>query len=143
MFVLDTSALIKRYVPERGATQVAELLDVAPSINVSRLACIEFAVFLSRSIQNRTFGTTEILAIRDLYNSDFARAINVLALTDEIASDTEKAVARLRDLPLRAADALHIQTAVHFEAELFVTADKQQARAAEGMGLKTLLIDAG
>ena len=42
---------------------------------------------------------------------------------------------------LRAVDALHIGTAQVAGVDLFVTADRKQAAAAQASGLKTQLID--
>ena len=42
---------------------------------------------------------------------------------------------------LRAMDALHIGTAKAAYVDLFVTADKRQAAAAQAVGLKTELIE--
>jgi len=43
---------------------------------------------------------------------------------------------------LRAMDALHIGTAQATRVDLFVTADKRQALAAQAVGLRTELIEA-
>lgn len=142
MIIIDTSALIKFYLPEPGLDQLTEAVG-ASGFAVSRLAILEAIVTFRKSLFAKYIEEAQYAALVDAIRSDTERVFEVLALTDNIVSGTQAAISSSLALPLRAADALHIQTAVHFEAELFITADKQQARAAEGLGLKTLLIDAG
>ena len=52
------------------------------------------------------------------------------------------AIGAMRLSPLRAMDALHIGTAQLARVDLFVTADRRQAAAAQLAGLRTELIEA-
>ena len=52
------------------------------------------------------------------------------------------AIAAMRMATLRGMDALHIGSAQAANVDLFVTADRRQAQAAQAVGLKTELIEA-
>ncbi len=59
-----------------------------------------------------------------------------------LTSQAERyAIAAMRLVTLRGMDALHIGTAQAARVDLFVTADKRQAAAAQAVGLKTELIE--
>ena len=60
-----------------------------------------------------------------------------------ISSPVERyAIAAMRLATLRGMDALHVGTAQAAGVDLFVTADRRQAMAAQAVGLKTELIEA-
>ena len=141
MIVLDTSALIKLYLPEPGLEQLTRVVGDS-GFSVSRLAILEAIVMFRKSFFAKHIAETHCSALIGAIEGDHGRDFEVLALSDKIVSETQGLIASSSALPLRAADALHIQTALHFAADLFITADKQQARAAEALGLKTCLIDA-
>ena len=61
------------------------------------------------------------------------RDAEIINLTDDVIA---YAMLVLEQNPIRAMDALHIAAAKAWKADLFVTADKEQARAARRMGLK-------
>lgn len=142
MISVDTSALIKLYLPEAGLAQFSNAVAGRRFV-VSRLALLEAIVTFKKALFAKVIDEEGCKALIQAIENDSGQVFDVVALSDSIVSETVASMASSLSLPLRAADALHIQTAVHFQAELFITADKQQARAAQGMGLKTLLIDAG
>ena len=52
----------------------------------------------------------------------------------------EKAIDLLDAHPLRTVDALHVASALEWQADLFVSADRRQVAAAEASGLPVLLV---
>jgi predicted nucleic acid-binding protein len=71
-------------------------------------------------------------------HADFA-SFSLLPLDARVEGLAISAMERSR---LRAMDALHIASALAAKVDLFVTADRRQAAAAQTLGLKTELIEA-
>ena len=61
-------------------------------------------------------------------------------IVDLTASVVASSVNILEASPIRTLDALHIACAVEWQADLFVSSDKQQLSAAERAGLKTEIV---
>lgn len=59
-----------------------------------------------------------------------------LGLSAEIIKETLELLSRT-DLPIRALDAIHLASCLHYGTNGFVTGDKQQARLANKLGLST------
>jgi predicted nucleic acid-binding protein len=143
---IDTSALIKVYVPEIGSVRVNALFEAQP-LAMSALVRVEVSSALARRVREGTLTAMQRdrLYERHLRNeADFL----VLAVTAEIL-DRAADLARTSPpgAPLRALDAIHLASAlVIFEAQppedgstgTFVTSDRQLRRAAEHAGLDVL-----
>ena len=65
---------------------------------------------------------------------------NVINITEEVV---QRAVELLERWPLQSSDALHVASAAEWEADLFVSADDRQCRAARGYGLHVEELPAG
>ena len=87
-----------------------------------------------RALKRRTRGT-RLMAVVKADFDDFT----LFALDARVEA---YAVAAMEISRLRATDALHIGTAKAAYVDLFLTADKRQARAAQAVGLTTELIEA-
>ncbi len=137
---LDTSALIKRYVPEQNSDRFeayfAEQVDVT-ALAISRLAFVEVRSTLARKRRENRLNSMQenaalqalrsdvqdgILFVRPMSDADFIGAFHLL---DDLPT-----------LPLRTLDALHLCVAQAMGATEIATADGFMRRVAESLGLK-------
>ena len=143
MFVLDTSALAKRYVAESNSSVIWELCDRdSVQIVFSRLGRLELASALNR---RRRQGELTDEAHDEAWRlfEDHLERYGVIEMAASVLDRAETLLARH---PLRAADAIHLASAIAIrdagENPRFVTADRRQAEAAEAEGLDVWLLDA-
>lgn len=132
----DTSALAKRYVEEVGSEQVRILCAQADSLGVSILVVPELTSTLCRLVREgrlspESYGSLKAALLADLADADLCD------LTQETFEQTLRCLERH---PLRALDALHVGSALVYQPDLFVSADRRQVKAAgrEGLGVVDL-----
>src|SRR5918992_5404795 len=123
---LDSSALAKRYVEEKGSDRVQAILSTASVLAVSVICVPEIVSALCHRRRERKLSTEEYRNAKASIVSDMEDA-TVIGITEE---GVAQAVALLERFPLRSADALHIACAVEWSTDLFVSADNRQCRAA-------------
>lgn len=135
--LFDTSALYKRYSDEFGTQQVDAVLQQASEVLLAAHCKTEIASALCRDQFNAGMTREEYFETFALVQSDFDD-FTVVGLNARVEA---LAIAAMQGNRLRAVDALHIGTAQVAGVDLFVTADRKQAAAAQASGLKTQLID--
>jgi predicted nucleic acid-binding protein len=136
--LFDSSALFKRYAGESGAQRVCALHEKATSVVLAAHCFPEMVSALTRQWREGAFDDAEFRRVRATMRDDFD-VYEVEPLTRAVE---DFAVAAMAQVPLRAMDALHIESAQAARVNLFVTADPGQASAAQALGLKTELIEA-
>ncbi len=136
--LFDTSALYKRYNVEAGRDQVMAAGDRASEVMVASHCKAEIASALNRNRHDGLLNADDYVQIMRAVHGDFAD-FTLVALDAQVEAHAISAMEKSR---LRAMDALHIGTAQAARVDLFVTADRRQALAAEAVGLKTELITA-
>ena len=129
---LDSSALAKRYVEEKGSDRVQAILSSASVLAVSVICVSEIVSALCRRRRERKLSTEGYRNAKASVLSDMDDA-TVIGITDEVVA---QAVALLEHFPLRSADALHVACAAEWSTDLVVSADSRQCRAARAHGLK-------
>ena len=135
--LFDASAMFKRYSGEAGVARVLQLQASAAAVTAAVHCKTEVASALSRQWREGAFSDNEYERVLADIHADFDE-LAVMPLT----SQAERyAIAAMRLASLRGMDALHIGTAQAARVDLFVTADKRQAAAAQAVGLKTELIE--
>jgi predicted nucleic acid-binding protein len=134
--LFDTSALYKRYAVEAGTDEVQALSEAAHEVCVAAHCLTEIASVLNRQRHDGLVPGDGYVRILSEVHRDFQDFTQV-ALDANVQALSIAAMERIR---LRAMDALHIGSAQHAAVDLFVTADRRQAAAAEAAGLKTQLI---
>jgi len=130
---LDSSALAKRYVEERGCQQVDDLCQEASLLAVSVLCVPEIVSALNRRMMEKVLSHEQYVHAQRHLLLDIEDSV-ILELTVPVIAAT---VAVLERNALRAMDALHVACAELWEAELFVSADTRQIAAAKKAGLWT------
>ena len=134
--LFDTSALYKRYNIEEGRDQVIAAGDRASEVMVAAHCKAEIASALNRNRHDGFLNADDYIQIMRDVQGDFAD-FTLVALDAQVEAHSISAMEKSR---LRAMDALHIGAAQAARVDLFVTADRRQALAAEAVGLKTELI---
>ena len=134
----DTSALYKRYAEEAGRDQVVQLGQDAHEVLVAAHCLTEVASALNRLKHDGFVPRSEYARIMAAIYDDFAD-FTIVDLDRRVEA---LSIAAMEAVRLRAVDALHVGTAQSARADLFVTADRRQAAAAQAVGLKTCLIEA-
>jgi len=134
MIYADTSALVKRYLPEPFSADFEALLQ-ANTLSISRLSIVEFRCALARRRRHREID----LQLENRANAELAADIQHGALRVSDVDNTHFTAAyhligRLGNTPLRTLDALHLAIAEQQAATAFATADKTQADAAAALG---------
>jgi uncharacterized protein len=132
----DSSALAKRYVADEKSPQLDELLASASSLGVSVLCLPEIVSGLCRRRRERFLSAAQYAAAKEALESDLQDAA-IIQIVDEIVLRT---VQMLQSNPLRAADAIHIASAVVWQADIFASADSRQCTAARKSGLRVIQI---
>jgi len=144
-YFLDTSALVKRYVPERGSEFVLDLIESAEhEIAISSITIAEFASALRGRLRGRELSAVQRDTIFRRFLANAAR-FDIVELADELirrAAETllsDVDVARFRTL-----DALQLMTArrwfdlrftLTMGADAFVAADRTLCEAARAIGM--------
>jgi len=129
---LDSSALAKRYVNERGSERVEEILSSASSIGISVICLTEVSSALCRLRREGTLSPTQYDDRKQALFGDAKDAV-IIEITDGVVA---RAIQLLEGWPLRSSDALHVACAAEWGAELFASADERQCKAARGYGLR-------
>lgn len=137
--LFDTSALLKRYLPEQGRDAVLALVEQASPAVAAPHCKVELYSALNRVRR-------ETQASEASYRDTCAEVERNFAEMDVVylSANVERAAIRaLEASPMRGLDALHVGAALAAGVDLFVTADIRQFNGAQAFGLKaTLLKDA-
>jgi len=132
---LDTSALVKRYTPEKGSEKVDELFAKERGVWISQLSVIELLSAFHRKVREKEIlpedlGTARAACFRDLKN----RRIRIVSFDRRIFRDALKLF--LKDqlfLPLRTLDAFQVSFADKLNRDkgldTFVVSDKKFKKA--------------
>ena len=132
----DSSAFAKRYIEERGSQAVDSLCQEATELALSVLCVPEIISALNRRVREGLLTDREYTEVKQYLSQDIRDAV-IVNLVPQVVSTCTKI---LEASPIRAADALQIASALEWETELFVSADKRQISAAKKAGLHTKLV---
>ena len=125
--LMDTSAIIKRYRDEHGRERVEALFERALVVAMAAHCKVEIASGLCRDLHDQLITQDEYNRVMRVVHGHFAD-FKVMGLTGQVEA---LAIAAMESNRLRAMDALHIGAAQAAQVDLFVTADKRQALAAQ------------
>jgi uncharacterized protein len=127
----DSSALVKRYVPEKGTDAVLSLCEGARELGLSVFCYPEIVSALCRLRRERRIGGLDYIAAKQGIALDLQDA-TLCNITETTVLHT---VLLLEENTLRAMDAFHIAAALEWKADLFVSSDTHQIKAAKKAGL--------
>lgn len=133
---IDTSALAKRYLLERGSEAFdAFLQDCDDDCVISALGSTEFESILQRLRRQRLIDAGYAEQARKDFLADLQTALWVVR-PFAISSFPQAAdLMRTLDVPLATLDALHLASALELGCRGFATSDRQLLQAAARRGL--------
>ncbi len=123
---IDSSSLAKRYVQEVGSDKLDRLLKSASELAFCVILVPEIVSGLKRRLREQVITIADYRAVKKQLLDD-VRDATVLQITPSVVS---RSVKLLEGNVLRALDALHVACALEWKADLFVTSDKRQFKAA-------------
>lgn len=133
---LDTSALAKLYVQETGSQEVCSWYESADDIFVSALCIAEIIASLNRLKREKKLPHPYYLNLKESLFED-QKSWQIVSVSDDIIS---KAIFCLEQAQLRTADAIHIASALLIPGVNFLSADKEQCKAAQKLGIQVIPI---
>jgi predicted nucleic acid-binding protein len=128
---LDSSAMVKMYVPEAGSELVKARCGAADEILVSVLVRPETVAALTRLLRAGKLTQEQYDSAKQSLNA----ALEVATVIELSPSVVGKAVACLEAHPIRTLDAIHVASALENTPDRFLSADKRQCATARAMGL--------
>jgi predicted nucleic acid-binding protein len=131
--LVDSSAFAKRYVLEDGSEIIDHLLQSASQLALCIILVPEIISGLNCRLREQILSPYDYRKVKRQLINDVHDA-TVLQVTPAVIS---RSVKLLETNVLRAMDALHVACALEWQAELFVTADRRQLKAAKNVGLHT------
>ena len=110
-YYADSSALVKRHIPEIGSTWLQALADrvAGTTIITARESMVEVYSALNRRIREATLDTVDYTHLVTDFN---ALCVTQYTLVELTAPIVERARLLLEHYPLRAYDAVHLATAL-------------------------------
>lgn len=142
MNYLDTSALIKRFVAEKGSPLVRALVTRKGPVATAKIAYVEVHAGLARKHrEGRLSGRHYTLACRQ-FEGDWPSYARVDLLDDILLLARDL----IRQHPLRGFDAIHLASAISLRTSLgeevtFAAADGRLLQAAKAERLRTLDVE--
>lgn len=144
MIYLDTSALIKRYVVERGSPIVQKLVSGRDAIATSMVAFAEVYSGLMRKRREGLLTPRAYAAARRQFEAEW-NAYTLVSVGQELLDLASNLIEKH---PLRGFDAIHLASGVRLQTDLeaevtLAAADDRLLRAGKAEGLKTLHVETG
>jgi predicted nucleic acid-binding protein len=128
VLVLDTSALLKRYIEETGTLLVLDLMEQDPEWVASAIARTETEIALCRIPVKPDIAAILLERVRSDWERFLVVPLDAACLRDATTIGCEHDV--------RTLDAIHLAAAQRLPGSPhFVTFDRRQATAARAMGL--------
>ncbi len=130
----DSSAFAKRYIDETGTTDVLAWCEQASELALSVITIPELISVFSRLRREDRLTGAQYQMIKRALMLDIADAL----ICDTTAQVIQHAVQALENHMLRGMDAIHLGAALACTAQVFISADARQCRAAEAFGLQVV-----
>lgn len=133
---LDASALIKRYVVERGTLELVAVVAAAEFVGSSIISRAETAAAFSKAVRVGALPAPAAALALDQFHQDWPKLIRIQASEPLLARADELAWR----LGLRGYDAVHLASALLWQENMeqsltFATFDRQLWQAAQTSGL--------
>jgi len=134
--LFDTSALLKRYLPESGRDAVLALVAQAAPVVAAPHCKVELYSALNRVRRETQASEASYRDTCAEVEKNFAE-MQVVPLS---ANVERSAIRALEVSSMRGMDALHVGAALAAGVDLFVTADLRQFNGAQALGLNATLL---
>ena len=144
-YFLDSSALVKRYVPETGSVWIQAIGDAATGnlLIISRITWVEVLSALARRQREGSLSATDVNLIIQRFHYDLNNQYQVIELDQALA---ESAGQLVNQYPLRAYDGVQLASVLRIQPAfttatstslIFLTADDRLLTIAQTAGLLT------
>ncbi len=144
-YFLDTSALVKRYVPEIGSEWILSITDPATNSDlvISQITWVEVHSAFARRLRDGSLSAERFDLIGQKVREDFENEYRIIDI-DRTLIETEGEL--VMQYPLRAYDSVQLASALRFQSTLvsvsdtqliFVSADNRLLDIAQSAGLAT------
>jgi predicted nucleic acid-binding protein len=144
-YFLDSSALVKRYVPETGSAWIRALSaqETGNSLFIARITWVEVLSALARREREGSLTPTDKTLILQRFRSDLNNQYQVIELDSTLAETAGQLVGQY---PLRAYDAVQLASVLLLQPAfattqstslIFLTADNRLSAIAQTLGLLT------
>ncbi len=135
---LDTSALIKLYVPEAFSTEVEDFVAQADALVISRLSVLEWHCVMARRLRTGMITEDYLNTARTEFTRHLAEDyFRIVPFDDSVMIDAIQMLDNVKPVPLRTLDALHLTAVRHANVTRLATADRVMADAARRLNLET------
>ena len=132
----DTSALLKLYFAEPGSNELNRLVEGRDDLLVSDLAVTEATSALARRRRDGALVPEAARRVREAILDALDTSVyERVELTRDVHRRAEQLLLTLTDVPLRAADALHVALAISRQAASMLSFDARLGAAARVAGL--------
>ena len=139
---VDTSALAKWYIPERDSDAFDDFIRDNAGALISRLTVVEMQCLLARRRRDRQISPAVEQAAFRMFESHIRDGyLDVLTMADSHFLGAADVLDRVRSVPLRTLDALHLAVATSAGAAMIATADPVMADAAKALKFQTQLFN--
>lgn len=132
----DSSAFAKRYIDEKGSAIVDEVCQNTDELALCVICVPEIISALNRRVREKSITPANYKTAKTELVTDVRDTV-IVNLTSDVVS---LSISIIEHNTIRAMDALHVASAFAWGADLFVSSDKQQVKAAHKQGLKTKLV---
>ena len=145
-YFLDTSALVKRYVPEIGSDWILSITDPATDnhLAISQITWVEVHSALARRLRDGSLSAQRFDLIVQKVREDFENEYRVIDVDRTLI---ETATDLVMQHPLRAYDSVQLASALRFQSTtllsqpetrlIFISADNRLLDIAQSEGLAT------
>lgn len=138
MNYIDTSALLKWYLPEAGSDAFTAWIATQHEASISRLVSVEMHVVLTRKQRIGELTAPQAKRALTTFLADVDDGLFRMQPIGEAHWDEAERLVAFNTVPgLRTLDALHLAVARIDQAQIFVTADGALAVAARTLGMAT------
>lgn len=142
-YFLDTSALVKRYVPETGSNWIQSITDGAANndLTISQITWVELHSALSRRQREGSMSAGELDIILQKFRNEFDTWYRIIEVDQALIENAGQLVVQY---PLRAYDAVQLASGLYVKSLLlsqpetqlvFVSADNRLLNIAQSAGL--------
>ena len=136
MVYLDTSALLKRYIPEANSEMFDAYFVTHAPLSISRLGLVEVRCALARKRRNKQITAGRENAAMNEIRTDIQDGILVTyPVGDTHFAEALHLIDQLTKVPLRSLDAVHLAIARSLDAHELATADVVLKHAAQALGM--------
>ena len=144
-YYADSSALVKRHIPEIGSTWIEQEFDAASGnrIITAKLTVVEVLSAMNRRQREASISATEYAKFSSDFLAFAQSDYRIFELTDAILLEAQRL---LETYPLRAGDAIQLASALlantqlqsaNLPALIFLASDARLLTAANSKGLQT------